>query len=487
MTIKNLKNIDHFVVVMFENRSFDHMLGFLYPDKKTPKGHDFEGLTGKEFNYDKNKKPIHVKPLKKEDPYCYFTPRADPGEGLQATSNELFGDPEVLQQTTPPTNSGFVKDYEYTLNWQEKPGSKRVVYKGAGPDDIMKIHTSETLPILSTLAKEYAVCDQWFCSVPSETQCNRAFMHMATSEGMVKNDWNHKFTSQSIFDSLTNAKQHWKVYVSGEDKMTEAKFMSYAAFDIESLQHVSKCHFGSFHDFKYDAKKGKLPAYSFLEPVWGADGNSMHPNYNVANGEKWLKEIYDSVRYSPQWEKTLLIVLFDEHGGCYDHVAPPANATPPGDMKTAPNGFKFDRFGVRVPFIAISPLIEKGTVLRTGSEVPFDHTSILKTLALRFDMPTLTNRDKEAPHIADLLTLSTPRTDDPLAHVAPPVSPANPEKVQHPPGDLVMGIVHRAHQLHDPNDANLDQHLPEFDGDKEAMEWAHEKVKRYVEWKYQNS
>ncbi|MEU6511194.1 alkaline phosphatase family protein [Streptomyces sp. NPDC046942] len=122
--------------------------------------------------------------------------------------------------------------------------------------------------------------------------------------------------------------------------------------------------------------------------------------------------------------KTLLVVTYDEHGGCYDHVAPPSGAVPPDDSQ-GEFGFDFTRFGVRVPAVLVSPLIEPGTVFRVDGTTPLDHTSLLKTIEQRWKLPPLTRRDEAAPGIGEVLTLDQPRTDDPLDGVVVPTSSGN--------------------------------------------------------------
>jgi phospholipase C len=178
-------------------------------------------------------------------------------------------------------------------------------------------------------------------------------------------------------------------------------------------------HFGVFSDFKTAAAAGSLPAFTFLEPDFASTGNSQHPNYDVALGEALIHDTYEALRTGPAWNQTLLVVTYDEHGGCYDHVAPPDGATPP-DSAIGEFGFDFRRFGVRVPTILVSPWIEAGSVFRTSEPTPFDHTSVLATLERRFGLPALTARDAAAPDVGDAFTLASPRTDDPLAGVVPP-------------------------------------------------------------------
>jgi phospholipase C len=182
-----------------------------------------------------------------------------------------------------------------------------------------------------------------------------------------------------------------------------------------------------------------------LEPSWGSSGNSQHPNYDVALGEQLIHDVYYALRNGPAWNQTLLIITYDEHGGCYDHVAPPSGAVPP-DNCAGEFGFDFTRFGVRVPTVLISPLIAAGTVFRPGGAVPLDHTSILKTVETRWGLPALTARDAAAPDVGEALTLVQPRTDDPLAGVTVPAAPAKnpvagvPSHIQQVYAQLVSGL-----------------------------------------------
>ena len=153
----------------------------------------------------------------------------------------------------------------------------------------------------------------------------------------------------------------------------------------------------------------------------------------MALGEQYLLEIYEAVRSSSYWEKTLLIITYDEHGGCYDHVTPPTNATPSIKDEKGVDGCGFDRFGLRVPTILISPWIEAGTVYRVDAgSMPFDHTSILATLETRFGLSPLTDRDKHAPDVSSVLSLDIARKDDPLTGVSAPVSSDEVQIENHP-------------------------------------------------------
>jgi phospholipase C len=421
-----LEKIQHIVVLMLENRSFDHMLGMLYAETRNRSpatGHAFEGLVGNESNPDAAGKAVPVFPIHPKLSYAYFTPGADPGEGYAATNDQLFGSTTA---PTPPVaaNTGFVTDFAYTLGWQQREGW--TILPGTTADSIMGVFTPAMLPVLSGLARGYAVCDHWFASVPTETMPNRAFACAATSQGRV-DDKTHSFTVPSIFGHLTKSKITWAVYGYDAPPLTRQNFPDTVS--------APDANFGLFPDFQKAAAAGTLPAFTFLEPSWSSTGNSQHPNYDVALGEQLIHDVYHAVRSGPGWKGTLLVIVYDEHGGCYDHVPPPTNAVPP-DATPGENGFDFKRFGPRVPAVLVSPLIAPGTVFRAAGPTPLDHTSILKTVERRWKVPSLTARDAAAPDLGAALTLASPRTDDPLEGVVVPKSGQSPFSASAPPSHL---------------------------------------------------
>ena len=410
-----LSSVEHVVVLMLENRSFDHMLGFLYTGagNVSPAGHAYEGLTGSESNPDSSGQQVPVSRIEPGTPNAYFMPGSDPGEGYMATNSQLFGnDQGPANPAQVPAMDGFVRDFAYTLGWESREGHWSIV-PGTSPGDIMGCFTPETLPVLSALARGYAVCDHWFASVPTETLPNRAFALAASSQGHM-DDKTRTFTAPSIFGLLGRNGLTWGIYGYDAEPLTRRTFT-----DIPSAGGGT---IGVYSDFTQAAAAGTLPCFSFLEPSWSSTGNSQHPNYDVALGEQLIHDVYEAVRGGAAWDKTLLVITYDEHGGCYDHVPPPAGATPPDDS-AGEFGFGFTRFGVRVPTVLVSPLIAPGTVYRVpAAGVPLDHTSVLKTVEQRWNLPALTGRDGAAPGFGDVLTLAQPRTDDVLAGVAVPVS-----------------------------------------------------------------
>jgi phospholipase C len=274
------------------------------------------------------------------------------------------------------------------------------------------MYTPELLPIMSGLAKGFAVCDAWFSSVPTMTLPNRAFALAGTSQGHL-DDHTKIFTCPSIFGRLSDKGIDWAIFGYNREPLTR--------HDYPDTQNADESHFGHFRDFQERASAGTLPAFTFLEPSWDAAGNSQHPNYDVAAGEQLIHDVYYTLRNGRNWASTLLVITYDEHGGCYDHVAPPADAVPPGDGTIGEFGFDFTRFGVRVPAVLVSPLIAPGTVYR-AAQGWIDHTSVLKTIRERWGTDPLTQRDRAAASLGDVLTLATARNDDPLDRVAIPLS-----------------------------------------------------------------
>ena len=319
-----LASIEHVVVLMLENRSFDHMLGFLYADQGnvSPAGQPYDGLTGSRVQPGCFRPAGNGIPDRAVHPERLLHARRRSRRGVQGDQQ-----PAVRQHAGPaspadvPAGQGFIKDYAYTLGWQSREKGWPIV-AGTVPGDIMGCFTPDTLPVLSALARGYAVCDQWFASVPTETLPNRAFACAATSQGHM-DDKTRTFTSPSIFGLLGQHQVSWAIYGYSAPPLTKSTFT-----DISGAPAAS---FGEFAAFQSAAAGGTLPAFSFLEPSWGTTGNSQHPNYDVALGEQLMHDVYEAVRTGPGWPQTLLVITYDEHGGCYDHVPPPAGAVPPDD------------------------------------------------------------------------------------------------------------------------------------------------------------
>ncbi|KAI7738226.1 hypothetical protein M8C21_016755 [Ambrosia artemisiifolia] len=331
-----IKNI---VVLVLENRSFDHMIGWM---KKTINP-SINGVTGKECNpFSTNLTNKHIQQTQESicftDDANYVDP--DPGHSFEDVEKQVFGSNPF------PSMTGFV---EQALS--VSPNLSETVMKGFKPDNV---------PVFAKLVQEFAVFDRWFSSIPGPTQPNSTF------------------------------RQH--------------------------------------------AKEGKLPSLSVIEPryfdIKGYPANDDHPSHDVANGQKLVKEVYEVLRGSPQWNESLLVITYDEHGGFFDHVKTPYVNVPSPDGNTgpAPSFFKFDRLGVRVPTIMVSPWIKKGTVISSPKgptpNSEYEHSSIPATIKKMFNLSSnfLTHRDAWAGSFEHVVSqLSSPRTDCP--EVLPEAAP----------------------------------------------------------------
>lgn len=412
-SLGNLANIEHFVVLMLENHSFDNMLGWLYspgnkaPYDKSPPGQpEFCGLgSGNHSN------PISTGSKTTHSVYRLETaydprdksrslPDPDPGEGYLHTNVQLF------QNETPPTdgvacNQGFIIDYAAAIPADNRGDPLHQLQ--TDPASIMGCYDPVVPSVLTALAREFAVCDQWFCSAPTQTWPNRRFFHSATSWGDVENTPTDIFPHEywpTLFDQLISNGNSWYNYHQGVP-------LTGLLFPHLLLEHPLS--FSGIDTFVRHAKKGELPDYSFIEPSYVIEPSDQLPPHPLWKGEELIATIYNAIFSGPAWDKTLLIVTYDEHGGCFDHVPPPPTATPP-DNHRGKYDFGFDRFGVRVPTVLCSAYTRQGTIFRVDGEVAIDHTSVMKTVRKRFGITeNLTERDANAPCIDSVLNLSKKR------------------------------------------------------------------------------
>ena len=315
----------------------------------------------------------------------------DPGHDVANVHEQLFRG----SSDGKPINQGFIWDYQ-------QQGSNTPQHA----QNIVKCFTPDKLPVLTTLAREFAVCDRWFASVPGPTWPNRLFIHAATSAGQIDNNLHEGgYNIDTIYDRLEEANISWRIYFHD--------FPQSLALDHLQGDFILKKRFKLFDDFLDDARTGNLPAYAFIEPRYTdflfLKANDQHPPHDVALGEYLIADVYEAIRSSPQWEQSLLVILSDEDGGIYDHVPPPETVNPDGKVSQQPP-CNFDRLGVRVPAVLVSPYIEKGTIENTQD---YDHTSLLATVEKRFNIQPLTERDKNANTVEGVLNRTTPRDDAP--------------------------------------------------------------------------
>lgn len=378
----NLEKIDHIVVLMMENRSFDHMLGYLKLEGANP---DVDGLDAGMSNSDGSGTAYEVHRL----PGTVF--QLDPGHG-----------PEEVDEQLRNHNGGFV------INYENEHGDKPTF----DPASIMGYHNGSSLPVYDHLARNFCICDRWFCSVPGATWPNRLYAVTGKSQGK-DNRMPPIYDLPSFVRHLDAAEVPWSWY----------------AHDIASLRLIDG-KYRVLHGSKFfwfdrrtwvnpvtfldHAASGNLPAVAWIDPnfedlpiIGPNESNDDHPPSDVMAGQDLVLKLYNAVVNSPAWKKTLLVIVYDEHGGFYDHVKPEDAADDDSD---------FRKFGVRVPAIVVSPWVERGKL----SHKVFDHTSIIKTILLRFcrrpdgTIPDMGARVNHAEQLGTLLTLSTPREPTPI-------------------------------------------------------------------------
>ena len=398
--------LDHVVLVLFENRSFDNLLGRLYAPGDVEA---FEGVIGKDLS---NPIPAWAEHGAEGGVVPYGVsasmdaPDPDPGEEFQHTNTQLFNVLDeanrfkdatemVAPHNAPPagtesTMEGFVTDYISFLTFEL---GRQPTYEEYS--QIMTGYTPEQVPVISALARGFGVFDHWFSEVPSQTLANRSFWTAATSSGFVVNrpvtNFMRHNTAETIFNRLERCGKTWKVYVLEPDPISFTGFIHMAR-----LRERFATNFVPFAQFEADAAAGTLPDFSLIEPNLLAGHGDYHPAFgraliagvdveidspsSVLAGEAFLSRIYDAVRSAASEEgsnafNTLLFVGFDEPGGTYDHVPP--GAVPPPDFDEPPQfGFAFDRSGYRVPAVIVSPWVPSGSVFTDE----YRHTSLMATL-----------------------------------------------------------------------------------------------------------
>lgn len=401
--------IQHVFVLMLENRSFDHMLGFSDiegTDAETGRRTRIDGLDGAEANEYGGRVYSVSRPAD-------FVMPVDPPHEFPDVLEQLCGAGAVYRpggKYPPIVNSGFAASYA-----RSAPGDD--------PGRVLRCFAPEQLPVLNALAGEFAVFDHWYASMPGPTWPNRLFLHAGSSGGLDHSPttaevvlWEtlagFSFPNGTIFDLMNRQNVRWRLYAGDAFPMTAA---------LKGIQLTLVRPFGEFEQDVARADYGV--AYTFIEPSYNVlndyrGSTSQHPLDDAARGEALIRTIYQAIRNSPLWDSSLLVITWDEHGGFYDHAVPGA-AKAPGDGQAGGDhnqfGFTFDRYGGRVPAVAISPWIARNVI----DHRVYDHTSILATLENLFGMPALTERDASANNLTTLLTLAKPRGDAPLELPAP--------------------------------------------------------------------
>jgi phospholipase C len=501
----SLEKIEHVVVLMLENRTFDSLLGWTYerdtPAFIPPATAPYRGLQGVNLNDFVNTALNGALSAKPTRGVTGFTvPDFAPGESFQQVLTQFYNT-RTPAPGAPATMKGVLADFVEVL--KERKLSDADIRRLAPM--VMQSFTQAQAPVLNQLARHYAVSDAWHASVPSQTNPNRAFLMCGTSNGMINNGdletdprakkiqeivgmaiGDDRIDAPTIFNALNTAGVDWNVFYETsylpQKISTLLKEVTTVAGFIPGLRQIfnalapytdylvgltsgalDSCYtwrlfpqikdkipgaanrFRKSDEFHRMARAGRLPKFSYIEPFWSishstvdnryyenlfsALGNDYHPPGSVLAGEQLVKEVYSSlIANKAAWEKTLLLITFDEFVGSFDHqtadlkegkVKPPWGAGKPPYQNKA--GFKFDRLGARVPTIVVSPYVQKGSVFRSKTDTPFDHASVITTMLEKVKRPDLLaqfgERAKNAPSFQHAVTLSTPRTDPILPFV----------------------------------------------------------------------
>lgn len=371
--------IKHVVLLLLENRSFDQMLGCfqaIYPN-----------LDGIDANAPARVNSDGVKQYQQVPTKAEQTP-VDPRHEKDRVLNQL-----------KDGNSGFVRDFAEWYGATASDGDRQL---------IMSYYPHMFLHALHRMARDFTICDHWFSSVPGPTWPNRFFAFSGTASGRVDMpdgikhpDLDNLIFRQhqtTLFDRLNEAGKSWKVYYYDFPS-------SLILTHQRELKNLLKYHkIDTFFKDVAHLKADEFPEFSLIEPKYaGQDQNDDHPPHNIMKGEKLIADVYDAIRSNEElWKSTLLVIAFDEHGGFYDHVSPPS-AVPPDEHHEE---YAFDRLGVRVPAVLVSPLVGKRV-----ESTQFDHTSLLKYLVNKWGLGPLGARTAAANSIGVAITESQPRTD----------------------------------------------------------------------------
>jgi phospholipase C len=435
--VSRLRSLKHIVVVMMENRSFDHMLGYLSLEGMQ----QVDGLTGTEFNLDADGDVVTV-------------------HAFDAEANKVLRPGEALQKRLDPDHSpkGVRKQVGsgYTARGPAMGGFVRSFIESRRPADQvgkdlwsvpMGYYTSKDVPVYDYLARQYCVCDAWHASIPGDTWPNRLYATTGTKADKVSATglWKsftdapplRRLRSMPLYDvpaftrQLGDKQWRWYSHDPGTLRLVDSRYRdlgrprrdNFAFFDRRKVDWLTKrldAPIMGGASFLDDAARGTLPQLSWIDPnfvdlsVLETSSNDDHPPSDIRAGQAFIFDVYEALLHSPSWEDTLLVITYDEHGGFYDHVVPPALPA------TDPARPEFTTYGVRVPALFVGPRVAR-TVLHAAPEaaaggVHYDHTTLIKTILLAFAkdpagaVARMPGRVQAGPHLGGLL-LDHPRDD----------------------------------------------------------------------------
>ncbi|HYP52796.1 MAG TPA: alkaline phosphatase family protein [Pyrinomonadaceae bacterium] len=471
--------IEHVVVLMLENRSFDHVFGYR---------HGVDGLKGDEFNLaDPSKPESDTNPayhVSNGAPYAVLAGEG-PGHSFAAANVQLCNSKNGPGASSPALNNGFVSNYNTELVYADKVKNPSREVVGV----VMESFAPSRLPSINALADAFCVCDNWYSEVPGPTQPNRLYMQAATSFGYALNVWSQIFDGPTIYNRLQDAGHTWACYYFDDNDLAEFSQVNTETANMKLYDE----------SFASDVKAGALPTYTFIEPRFNnakdAMANSQHAPQDARYGDNFVADVYETLRANDAlWMKTALIVTYDEHGGFYDHVVPPSegipnpdgiNSPPPGNQVSYAPVFAFDRLGFRVPAVIASPWVKAGRVDSTR----YQHTSVLATLKKMFGWNEfLTKRDASANTFEHLFSeLDAPRADTPAtlpraplpqvtAATDDPAHPAN-QPLDATQKDVLLKAYHLTRSTHP--DGPSPDNLPTTQG--EASTFIRERYRRHFQ------
>jgi len=393
--------IDHFVIMMMENRSFDHYFQKL-PDS---------GITD-----------VEVAPSTFTNPDLNGDPVAPTRDTQRCFVDTDHGWNSVHRQINGGKMDGFFVTNDGT---HETPLPNMTLDMLSGKRG-MGYYTGEDLPFAYWVASQFSIGDHYHASVPGPTWPNRMYMYAATSRGRTAN-LPQLDNPNIIVDELEKRKITWAVYMTGKlpglGVITD-RFLYY--YSGEGAGTGDNLHVRTIDDFYAEAAAGTLPQVVFVDPAIGDENpgqNDEHPPAVMQIGQRLVAQVTDAIIKSPNWSHTAMFVNYDEHGGLFDHVVPP-KACPPDDfapeLTTTDEKGGFDELGVRVPFMVISPFAKS----RFVGHHTYDHTSVLRLVEARFVMPALSNRDANAEAPWEMFDFVNPPNKTPPAPPIPTVDDA---------------------------------------------------------------
>jgi phospholipase C len=381
--------IQHVIVLMMENRSFDQILGAVP---------GVDGVDPKHPNIN-IERPNSTK-VYAQQPDAVRKMKPDPKHETVNVLRQMHGD-------GLGSMGAFV--FDFIMGYPNAQDSRA---------QVMAYFKRGDLPATHSLAESFCVCDRWFSSVPGPTWTNRFFAHSGTSQGWVNmpnlpfHPNFHRYDQTTVFDRLNEKNIPWRIY-AGDVPLSLLLLNQRKPHNLARYRPLSAF-------FRDVAGTVKFPSYVFIEPSYLPFGqNDEHPPHDILKGDDLIASIYNAVRANAKlWESTLLIVTWDEHGGFYDHVQPPPAQPPDHNVH---EGFDFTEYGVRVPALLISPWVRPGAFQPNAGVV--DHTSILRFLTQKFGLGPLGNRTATAANLAEAIgTVANTNTPLRVGDAAHPVA-----------------------------------------------------------------